>query len=83
MMSSRALGRVFQGEWKFGGFLVPRLFWAFSHGYFAYGANLYLVGGAFVAGMIMSYVHIRTGSLLTAVLIHGFYNSSILILAAI
>jgi len=63
--------------------LIPIAVWALSHGYVAYtGAlQLPLIAAAFAAGIILFLALKHSRSLLLVTLIHGFFNSLILIIA--
>lgn len=58
---------------------ASRLLWAVAHGYLAYGAQWNLLAAAFLAGLVMSYLMLETRSILTPWLIHGAYNSLIVL----
>lgn len=59
---------------------IPIFFWAMLHAYRAYtGPNMgVLIFSAFVGGLIIFYVMYKTKSLLSAILVHGGYNSLVL-----
>ncbi|MEM3622811.1 MAG: CPBP family glutamic-type intramembrane protease [Candidatus Bathyarchaeia archaeon] len=75
-----ALYNSTKNEWI--SILVPVGVWAILHGYTAYVGALQfpLIAAAFTAGVIIFFVQKHTRSLLAATLLHGAYNSIILLL---
>jgi len=61
---------------------VPIFFWGMLHAYRAYtGPNMpVLILSALVGGLIIFYVMYKTKSLLSAILVHGGYNSLVLLM---
>ncbi len=64
---------------------IPIFFWAMLHAYRAYtGPNMgVLILSAFIGGLIIFYIMYKTRSLLSAILVHGGYNSIVLLLTQV
>lgn len=75
-----ALYNSTKNEWI--SILIPVGIWAVLHGYTAYTGPLQfpLIAAAFAAGLVIFFLEKHTRSLLAATLLHGTYNSIILVI---
>lgn len=62
------------------GLTIARAIWALMHAYLSYQNELLIIP-AFVAGLIMSLVMMKTQNVISAIAMHGSWNSIIILMA--